>query len=184
MSNSPRSRRALLSFKFTCAPCPKTPNYSVASQGTCGDQFAPRLYHRNKTRDRCRHAYNIATRAKWRLKTSRSDATHTGWLFVFNTNFLRMEEDHRYASSSRQSFDRPPPRPQKPTLAVGQLAAGVRTKASVTPGTLKAASANLARKRLHPLCRTKIPGITGRASTLHVVDRARFSAICANYAGH
>jgi hypothetical protein len=30
------------------------------------------------------------------------------WLFVFNSNFLRTKEDHRSASSSRQSFDRPP----------------------------------------------------------------------------
>jgi hypothetical protein len=29
---------------------PKTPNSSAASQGTCGDQFALRLYHRDKKR--------------------------------------------------------------------------------------------------------------------------------------
>ncbi len=61
LSNSQRSRMALPSFKFTCAACPKTPNSSAASQGTCGDQFAPRLYLRDKARDRCQHAYNNAT---------------------------------------------------------------------------------------------------------------------------
>ena len=61
LSNSLRSRLALPSFKFTCAACPKTPNSSAASQGTCGDQFAPRLYLRGKARDRCQHAYNNAT---------------------------------------------------------------------------------------------------------------------------
>ena len=39
----------------------ETPNSSAASQGTCGDQFAPRLYLRGKARDRCQHAYNNAT---------------------------------------------------------------------------------------------------------------------------
>ena len=47
LSNSPRSRMALPSFKFKCAACPKTPNSSAASLGTCGDQFALRLYHRD-----------------------------------------------------------------------------------------------------------------------------------------
>jgi hypothetical protein len=47
LNNSQRSRRALLSFKFTCAACPKTPNSSAASQGTCGDQFALRIDRHN-----------------------------------------------------------------------------------------------------------------------------------------
>ena len=42
---------------------PKTPNSSAASQGTCGDQFALRPYHRDKTRDRCRHAYPATHRS-------------------------------------------------------------------------------------------------------------------------
>jgi hypothetical protein len=40
---------ALPFFKFTCAACPKTPNSSAASQDTCGDQFALRHYHRDKS---------------------------------------------------------------------------------------------------------------------------------------
>src|SRR5258706_2359349 len=31
------------------------------------------------------------------------------WLFVFNSNFLRMKEAHRSASSLRQRIDHPPP---------------------------------------------------------------------------
>ena len=45
-------------LQFTCAACPKMPNSSAASQRTCGDQFALQLYHPDKTRDRCRRAYN------------------------------------------------------------------------------------------------------------------------------
>ena len=45
LSNLRRSRRALPSFKPTCAKCPKTQNSSAASQGRCGDQFALRLHH-------------------------------------------------------------------------------------------------------------------------------------------
>src|SRR5262249_18315763 len=33
------------------------PGRGIHPQGTCGDQFAVRLYHRGETRDRCRHAY-------------------------------------------------------------------------------------------------------------------------------
>jgi hypothetical protein len=119
-----------------------------------------------------------------RKKRRARDATHTSGLFVLNSIFLRMNQAHRSAFSSRQRFDRPPPHQQKAAVTVGPLAASVRTEASVTPGALKPASAKLARKRLHPLCRTKITRITGRASTLHVVDQARLLAICANYAGH
>src|ERR1700682_1810294 len=35
-----------------------------------------------------------------------------GGLFGFNSEFLRMNQAHRSASSSRQRFDRPPPHPQ------------------------------------------------------------------------
>jgi hypothetical protein len=38
-------------FKFRCAACPKTLNSSAASQRTCGDQFALRLYQRDKSGD-------------------------------------------------------------------------------------------------------------------------------------
>jgi hypothetical protein len=58
------------------------------------------------------------------------------WLFVSNSDFLRMKEGHRSASSSRQRFDRPPPHPQKATLTVGPLAAGVRTETSVKSAAL------------------------------------------------
>ena len=105
-------------------------------------------------------------------------------LFVFNSSFAGMNQDHRSASSSRQRFDRPPPRPQKATLTVGPLAAGVRTETSVTPGALKPTSAHLARKCLQALCGTKVARITSRASTLYVLDQARLSAVCTNYGGH
>src|SRR4030081_824108 len=87
-----------------------------------------------------------------------------GGLFGLNSKILRTNQAHRSASSSR---------PQKATLTIGPLAARVRTEASVTPGALKPTSANLARKCLYPLCRTKVTRITDRASTLHVVDQAR-----------
>src|SRR5258705_9895896 len=67
-----------------------------------------------------------------------------GGLFGLSFNFLRMNQAHRSASSSRQRFDRPPPHPQTKTLTVGPLAASVRTESSVTPGALKARAANLA----------------------------------------
>jgi hypothetical protein len=31
------------------------------------------------------------------------------WLFVFNSNFVRLKQTHRSASSSRQRFDHPTP---------------------------------------------------------------------------
>ena len=99
-------------------------------------------------------------------------------------NFLRMNQAHRSAPSSRKRFDHPRPHPQKTTLSVGPLAASVRTKASVTSGALKAKLANLTSKCLCPLFRTKVSRITGRTSTLHVVDQACLSAVCANYRGH
>jgi hypothetical protein len=105
-------------------------------------------------------------------------------LFVFNSSFAGMNQDHRSASSSRQRFDRPPPHPKEATLPVGPLAASVRTEASVTPCALKTISANFARKHLDPLCGTKVPRIAARASTLHVVDQTRLSAVCTNYGGH
>src|ERR1700676_3702911 len=106
-------------------------------------------------------------------KTDVYRTSSQGGLFVFNSHSVRMKQDHRSASSSRPRFDRPPPHPQKATLTIGPLAAGVRTEASVTPGALKPTSANLARKCLYPLCRTKVTRITARASTLHAVDQAR-----------
>jgi len=68
------------------------------------------------------------------------------WLSLFNSSFLRTKESYRSAPSSRQRFDHPPPHSQKTTLTVGPLAASVRAEASVTPGALKAALANLTSK--------------------------------------
>ena len=39
------------------------------------------------------------------------------WLFVFNSNFASMDEDHRSASSSRQRIDHPPPQALSERLA-------------------------------------------------------------------
>jgi len=43
-------------------------------------------------------------------------ALSSGGFFDLNSNFLRVNEAHRSASSSRQRFDCPPPHPQKATF--------------------------------------------------------------------
>ena len=73
-------------------------------------------------------------------------ALSSGGLFVFNSNFLRMNQSYRSAPLSRQRFDRPHPCPQKAAFTIGPLAASVRTEARVTSGALKAKPANLTRE--------------------------------------
>jgi uncharacterized protein YjiS (DUF1127 family) len=63
LSNLRRSRRALLSFKPTCAICPKLPNFSAVWQRTSGDRFAPPLWHEQRS-DRCRDADHAIDRKK------------------------------------------------------------------------------------------------------------------------
>ena len=70
------------------------------------------------------------------------------------------------------------------TLTVGPLAASVRTKASVTPGALKATLAHLAYQRFHPPRRAKVSSIATRTSILNVVESTFCFAVFANDLDH
>src|SRR6476646_3621174 len=74
-----------------------------------------------------------------------SDRHQLGWLLVFNSKFLRVNEDHRSANASRQTFDYPHPGgvsrfwSAKWTSAARRVASalgpGADNSSSITPDT-------------------------------------------------